>query len=71
MMKSLRMLTVAVRAVGYLGLALLLGVATGCNGVPKISDWPTPGDILHDLQPHRLSRLNRGPAPSKSEFDYD
>lgn len=32
-------------------LALLVGTAAGCS-------------LLHELQPHRLRKLNSGPAPS-------
>jgi hypothetical protein len=70
-MKSLRILNIALRAVGVLGLACVLAVSTGCNGAPKISEWPTPADWLHNLKPHRLAHLNRGSPPARHPLDED
>lgn len=54
--------------------AALLCAAVGCQSMPDmptLSDLPkppTPGEVLHNLQPHRLAHLNRSRAPSRNTF---
>lgn len=43
----------------------------GCQSFPSFSDMPkmpTPGEMLHNLKPHRLARLNRAPKPGRDAF---
>lgn len=42
-----------------LGGLLALG---GCQAMPKVGELPTPGEIAHNLKPHRMWRLNRTSA---------
>ena len=44
-----------------LATAMIVGmtILPGCNS-----------SLLHNLQPHRLHRLNRGPAPSGSKANF-
>lgn len=48
--------------------AMMLVTATGCQSVPRFSELPTPAETLHDLKPHRLWRLNRGPGMSSEAY---
>jgi hypothetical protein len=50
-----------------LPLAAVLATA-GCQSFPSFSDFPTPGEMMHNLKPHRLARLNRAPKPGRDAF---
>lgn len=49
---------------------ILLGglvALSGCQKLPKVSEMPTPGEIAHNLKPHRMWRLNRTSAAMSRE----
>ncbi|MEX0700798.1 MAG: hypothetical protein WD069_01770 [Planctomycetales bacterium] len=59
--------------VRLLAAALMVAALTGCESFPKwsiVEKIPTPGEVLHNLQPHRIAHLNRGPAPGRGDTFY-
>lgn len=59
-------------AVRWLVVAIALASA-GCESMPRwsmLDKIPTPGEVLHNLQPHRLAHLNRGPALGRGDSFY-
>ncbi len=49
-----------------LSVLLAVGVAVGCE--TPIHKWPARA--VHELKPHRLSRLNQGPALGREHEDF-
>ncbi|MEX0718958.1 MAG: hypothetical protein WD066_20355 [Planctomycetaceae bacterium] len=48
-------------------VALAATLLAGCESMPK---FPTFGEMLHNLQPHRIAHLNRGAAPGRGDTFY-